>query len=279
MRVLRISTILCFLAVALTFCAGQAYTRFFLDETAPVISVDQATVQTSVEDPQSTLLDHVSAYDDHDGDLSGEVMLGGISKLISDNTAKATFYVFDYAGNMAAASCYVQYTDYHKPTFKLGAPLSFRVGSDISLTNKLSAYDVIDGEISDSIRVSATDINISVAGLYSFSVQVTNSLGDTAYLTLPLLITDAPPTRRKSTCRIICSNSPAAVSLTRASMWCGWNPRGSLCPPPRSPWTAPWTPIPRAATMFPTSTPIRWAAPESPCWPSLLRRCKYGSAI
>ena len=72
MRVLRISTILCFLAVALTFCAGQAYTRFFLDETAPVISVDQATVQTSVEDPQSTLLDHVSAYDDHDGDLSGE---------------------------------------------------------------------------------------------------------------------------------------------------------------------------------------------------------------
>lgn len=192
MRVLRISTILCFLAVALAFCAGQAYTRFFLDETAPVISVDQATVQTSVEDPQSTLLDHVSAYDDHDGDLSGEVMLGGISKLISDNTAKATFYVFDDAGNMAAASCYVQYTDYHKPTFKLGAPLSFRVGSDISLTNKLSAYDVIDGEISDSIRVSATDINISVAGIYSFSVQVTNSLGDTAYLTLPLLITDAP---------------------------------------------------------------------------------------
>lgn len=192
MRVLRISTILCFLAVALAFCAGQAYTRFFLDETAPVISVDQATVQTSVEDPQSTLLDHVSAYDDHDGDLSGEVMLGGISKLITDNTAKATFYVFDNAGNMAAASCYVQYTDYHKPTFKLGAPLSFRVGSDISLTNKLSAYDVIDGEISDSIRVSATDINISVAGIYSFSVQVTNSLGDTAYLTLPLLITDAP---------------------------------------------------------------------------------------
>ena len=88
MRVLRISTILCFLAVALAFCAGQAYTRFFLDETAPVNSVDQATVQTSVEDPQSTLLDHVSAYDDRDGDLSGEVMLGGISKLISDNTAK-----------------------------------------------------------------------------------------------------------------------------------------------------------------------------------------------
>lgn len=192
MRVLRISSILCFLVALLAFGAGQIYTRFFCDQTPPVVTCDQSTVQISVEDPPETLLSHVSAVDDRDGDISDAVLLGGISKLISDNTAKATFYAFDTAGNMATASCYVQYTDYHKPTFKLSAPLSFRIGENISLENKLSAYDVIDGDISASIRVSATDINISAAGIYSFSVQVTNSLGDTAYLTLPLLITDAP---------------------------------------------------------------------------------------
>ena len=59
----------------------------------------------------------VSAYDNQDGDLTSGIVIGGISKLISDNTAKITYMVFDSDNNMARMTRLVKYTDYKKPYF------------------------------------------------------------------------------------------------------------------------------------------------------------------
>ena len=66
----------------------------------------------------------------------------------------------------------------------------------MDLLERLGAYDVVDGDISNRIRVStlaATD-NSQV---YNITVQITNSMGDTAWLKLPVLRLDYDPMRPK----------------------------------------------------------------------------------
>lgn len=61
---------------------------------------------------------------------------------------------------------------------------------------------MIDGDISDSVKVSARDLTVSEGGVYSITVQVSNSLGDTSSVKLPLTVISNPsavPTVRLST--------------------------------------------------------------------------------
>ena len=54
----------------------------------------------------------ITAWDDQDEDLTGEIMVDHISTLISANTAKITYVVFDHADNASKLTRTVAYTDY-----------------------------------------------------------------------------------------------------------------------------------------------------------------------
>ncbi len=196
MRTLQRITIILFAAVLAVFCGVKIYTRLYLDRSAPVISLDSDTISVSVSDPREKLLEGVSAYDDRDGDLTGSVMIKSVTQLITGNTAKVNYIVFDSSNNMAMASRNVRYTDYEKPRFALEKPLVFAVGSKVTLTDRLTASDVIDGDISDAIRITSQNVAVNYEGVYSITVQVTNSMGDSETVTLKTTVNNSSYARR-----------------------------------------------------------------------------------
>ena len=188
MKTLKTILIICLVLVTAAFAAGQVYSRVVTDTVPPVITLDSDSITVSVEDGRDALLRGVTASDAKDGDLNGQIIVSGVSKLISNNTAKVSYMVFDKVGNMASATRYVVYSDYHRPRFMLITPLVYSLGETVSITGRLQAQDAVDGDITSSIRVLSSDIISSTEGVYNLTLQVINSLGDTAQVTLPVTI-------------------------------------------------------------------------------------------
>lgn len=185
-----VNTILIALAVLVTaaFAALRVKTAFFTDRTPPVITFDSDVVEVSVTDGENALLRGVSAWDEEDGDLSGEVRIRSVSQLIGDATARVNYIVFDGADNMAAATRTVHYTDYRSPRFALSQPLVYDVSTTATLSDRLTAEDVLDGDITGNIRLLSSSLDISSEGVYHIVVRVTNSMGDSVELELPLIV-------------------------------------------------------------------------------------------
>ena len=61
-------------------------------------------------------------------------------------------------------------------------------GKTVTLLDRLTAYDQVDGDLTGSIRMTIQNLNIAAAGVYSITLQVTNSLGDTAVLPLSVIV-------------------------------------------------------------------------------------------
>ena len=190
MKILEKVTIVLFVLVLAAFCGFQAYDRILTDHTPPVITCDSDTIDISVSDPESALFQGITAKDNRDGDLTGSVMIKGMTGLITNDTAKVTYIVFDSANNMASCQRIVRYTDYEKPRFALSAPLIYKVEEPIIVLDKLTARDSSGQDISENIRVVAQNINDYYEGTYNLTVQVSNSLGDVESLTLPVIITE-----------------------------------------------------------------------------------------
>lgn len=186
MRIVKILLVLAFLAVSVVYAIQDMSNRFSDADEPPVLSCDTEILEISVADDDSAMLSGVTATDAQDGDLSDQVLVSGVSKLVSDNTAKITYVVFDSDDNMATLTRQIRYTDYRLPRFSLEEPLAYTVNEQIALLDRLHAYDVVDGDVTDHIRVSYTEATED-PNVYLMDVQVTNSMGDTAWLTLPVI--------------------------------------------------------------------------------------------
>lgn len=161
---------------------------------APVIHCPEGVLEVSASVSETELLTGVTASDGQDGDLTPHIIVASISKLISEDMAKVTYLVFDSDDNMASYVRRIRYTDYRKPRFQVREPLVYSSTEDVELLSRLAAQDVVDGNISSQIRVStlaATD-NSEV---FDITIQVTNSMGDTAWLDLPVQRLDYNPLR------------------------------------------------------------------------------------
>lgn len=187
MRIVKILLVLVLAVVAVFYTMNDFSKQHSAADVGPVITCSSQMLEISVSDGKQALLSGITATDEQDGDLSSRVLVSGISKLVSDNTAKVTYVVFDSDDNMATLTRNVRYTDYQLPRFVLDEALLYTEDEQISLLDRLQATDVIDGDITNSIRVSYTEAT-SDPEVYTIQVQVTNSMGDTAWLTLPVII-------------------------------------------------------------------------------------------
>lgn len=180
-------------AAALILCAlaAAAYTVLFVwsdDNTAPEISMNVEQLEVSVSAGEEELLWGVTALDKRDGDVTAGIVIDGISDITDDHTAVITYAAFDGAGNVAKASRTLKYTDYVSPVIDQNRALVFSSGSAPDVLAYMSAEDVFDGDLSRRIKatlVSDTG-SLSFAGIHQVEFRVTNSMGDTAYLTLPV---------------------------------------------------------------------------------------------
>lgn len=152
----------------------------------PTITCPQGVLEISAKDDESVLLTGVAATDNQDGNLTDRVIVASVSKLVSKDTAKVTYLVFDSDDNMASLVRYIRYTDYQRPQFQVKAPLVYSDSGDVELMSRLGATDVVDGNISGRIRVS-TLMPTDDSRIFDITIQVTNSMGDTAWQVLPVL--------------------------------------------------------------------------------------------
>lgn len=194
MRTIRIILAILLVLVSAAFFATHFIQAVSGKDQGPQISCPEQTISLSVTADKSAFLAGITASDPQDGDLTDKIVLGGISNLITSDTAKATYYVFDCDNNMASCVRYIHYTDYHKPTFSLNSALIFENDSVVTLTEQVNAQDVIDGDLSDSIRIS-TLTPTRDNEVFGVTVQVTNSMGDLARVELPVIIQEQRSSR------------------------------------------------------------------------------------
>lgn len=188
----RITLVLFVLVLAL-YLGVRIYSRGALDTTPPTLTFDSDTLELSVSDPQTALLAGVTARDDRDGDLTDQVLVQGVGQLLANNTARVSYVVFDQAGNLSTASRYICYTDYEKPRFTLSQPLIFPVdlAADLpDLSGLVTASCVLDGDLSDQIRITAHSLNAYQPGEYDITFQVANSMNDVQVLRTKVVIDD-----------------------------------------------------------------------------------------
>lgn len=180
-------------AVCVLLCgaATLGYTLAFVagdDHTAPVILLESEILELSVTDGEDVLLQGVSARDSRDGDVTAGILVEGISHIADDHTATVTYAAFDSAGNVSKTTRTLQYTDYTAPRFGLNRALVFSAGTSADVLDRVTARDVVDGDISSQVKgtlVSDTG-GLGQAGVHQVDFRVTNSMGQTVHIVLPV---------------------------------------------------------------------------------------------
>lgn len=148
------------------------------NNAAPVITIEAQSNEFSVKDSVDDLLKGVKAVDKEDGIVTESVIIESISQIIDGNKRTITYVAFDSDNNVTKYDRDIVYTDYVSPTFTSPKQIKVKVGTSSEILSKLSATDVIDGDISDQIKLEVNNVNAGVPGEYSVKISVTNSCGD-----------------------------------------------------------------------------------------------------
>lgn len=185
MKTLRILLILTLVVVTALYGYTTVSLRLRGAGDAPTLTCSSDTLDISVKDDKSALLQGVSAQDKQDGDLTGSVLVSGISKMVG-GSARVDYLVFDSDGNIATLERTIRYTDYTSPRFQILEPLVYFYNDSVALLDRLLVDDCLDGNITGSVRVSYLQ-ETEQDHIFNVDLQVTNSAGDTARVTLPII--------------------------------------------------------------------------------------------
>lgn len=193
MRRIRLAVVGIFVLSLIAFIVFNIVNRVTTDSTPPVITSESDTVTVSVAAEESELFAGLTATDDEDGDLTGEIMISSMSNFTEPGKRTVSYVVFDASNNASTLTRNLEYTDYTAPQIKLTQPLRYSLNEmeDASLTENMSVQDCLDGDITQQIRATFNDSSyIAMAGEYGITVQVSNSAGDTCSVPLTVTVTD-----------------------------------------------------------------------------------------
>jgi hypothetical protein len=184
--------VLLIVAFLLTFWQYKIYDALSTDREIPQIAIADAKIlEISVHDPKSALLQGVAASDEQDGDLTERLVVEDVQLMDDSGLIEVSYAVADNSGNVAKATRQVKYTDYDSPKFILTEPLIYEEHETFDVMSVIHATDVLDGDIQHRIRATTlTEESISSVGTHRLYFQVTNSIGDTSELTVPLEVLD-----------------------------------------------------------------------------------------
>ena len=193
MRKIRLAVVGIFLLSLIAFIIFNIVNKVTTDSTPPVITSESDTVTVSVAAEESELLAGLTATDDEDGDLTGEIMISSMSNFTEPGKRTVSYVVFDASNNASTLRRNLEYTDYTAPQIKLTQPLRYSLNEmeDASLTENMSVQDCLDGDITSQIRAAYNDaVYVQQTGDYPVTVQVSNSAGDTCTVNLTVTVTD-----------------------------------------------------------------------------------------
>lgn len=172
------------------FCVAEANEIINKDSTLPTITSDRDVLEISCDYTQEQLLEGLSANDEKDGDLTDKILVGSMSRFIDKGFCNITYVVFDSSNQSANLTRRVHFTDYHSPRFFVSEPLVYaeRESNYQKTLSKITASDMLDGDLTESIIQGTSDVNYTVAGNYHITLEVDNSFGDTTIMEIPIHI-------------------------------------------------------------------------------------------
>jgi hypothetical protein len=175
-------------ALLVVFFQYRMYDAGRTDTVAPEITIDSTQLlRVSVSDPMEKLLRDVRASDDRDGDMTHKLVVESMQLIDESGLIEVSYAVADNAGNVEKVTREVLYTDYRSPRFSLSEALIFYETESYDILSIVGAADVLDGDIQHRIRATAlSEIPVFEPGIHQVYFQVTNSIGDTAEMTIPV---------------------------------------------------------------------------------------------
>lgn len=188
MRIIRTLLIVFSIVAAGVFAISELIEFTNRDTTEPQITAETDTIEVTSEYTREDLMQGIFAWDEKEGDLTSEVIISPLSRFIDKGVCSLTYVVFDSSNQSATLTRNVKFTDYHSPRFTLSEPLVFKEeeGTYEELLDRLGAEDVLEGDRSDWIIRTDSDVNFQKQGNYSITFEVSNSLGDSSSAILPV---------------------------------------------------------------------------------------------
>lgn len=181
-----------FAIVTVGFVAFLVWDAFDSRNNAPRLTCDSDTLYVSIHDDREALLTGVTATDDEDGDITDRVTVENISHFTEPGVSHITYAVQDSQNAVTKLTRTLCYTDYTSPRFSLKEPLVFAYGKTINPVENIIATDCIDGDLTSRVRMSLLEEDSTISGVGKWKVRfrVTNSMGETVYLTTTVTVTD-----------------------------------------------------------------------------------------
>lgn len=188
MRYVKFMVLLLLMVAIGIYAAAEIQERMQQDASRPEITSDMEVLELPCGYTEEQLLAGLHAEDPEDGDITSKILVGEISRFIDRGEFNVTYIVFDSANHSASLTRKVQLTDYQAPELLLQAPLVYGEGEGFAqlITYRLGATDIVDGDLTENIKVNTSTIDFQLAGEYSVSVEVSNSYGDTVITDLPV---------------------------------------------------------------------------------------------
>lgn len=189
MKAIKVSLIVLFVLVCAVFTLMKVQLFLSNAKDGPTLSCPETVLDVSVADDRSYYLTGITASDRQDGDLTHRVLISGVSKMLDGHTARVNFLVFDKDNNAAQASRIIHFTDYRSPRFQVNSPLVFASTATAAPLKQISADDCIDSPQAINALMRQSSLRASDrSDVYFTTVMVTNRMGDTASVELPIII-------------------------------------------------------------------------------------------
>ncbi len=183
MRLLRSILLIVFIITTVVFGIVQYRSYKDRDNKAPVISSSEETIHLSVKAKDEDFLKGVKAVDDVDGDVTLTLSVAGKSNFIEEGVIRVDYAAFDSHNNIGTYSRKIIFDDYHSPRFASEEPLAMRSEASYDFSF-FSAEDVLDGDISNKIKILSDAYAATSSSEYPVEVEVTNNYGDVEKLNL-----------------------------------------------------------------------------------------------
>ena len=209
LRKTRIFVIVFFIITIIVFVGYHFINFISTDRTIPVIQMEKDSITVPVEGGDKAILEGIKAMDEKDGDITENLFIESRSNFMEKGRFKVIIAVADQDNHVVKTEREVTYSNYRSPQFSLTGPLKFEVSEeghdDLNIATNIYANDVIDGNISDKIRISSDyTISRNNPGDYHMEFIVTNSMGDT--VKFPVTVTLYSELEEKGLPKIILSN-------------------------------------------------------------------------
>ena len=194
----RLFAIVMLVLAALSVCGVIVYTvqkHRVTGGASPEIQFAQDEIRIQTGDGYEKMLEGVTATDAEDGDVTDSVMVESVSKFVEKDVVDVTYVAYDSQNHVSRATRRVRYSNYQSPRFSMSGPMVFLSRNVADLMNFIGVTDAIDGDISVKAHASFDDTTIALAtvGTHNVEISVTNSLGDTSRLVVPVKVVEDVP--------------------------------------------------------------------------------------